>query len=172
MPDGTFVVESNNCAEALEAKYPDPTLHLEAQLHRHIMSKVDEATQYVLPLGLPTLVNECLPERSAKFFSEDREKRFGISLDDLANLKGEELFSAAEAPGGILEQLKDELHKHKKDDGPFVLGSQVSYGDFIIASLFESLARVVPRLYERVIGYDDSFKKLHDVCKPWLEKDD
>jgi hypothetical protein len=135
------------------------------------MAKVDEASTQVLPLYLFTFVRRYFPERSATFFLEDREKRFGIGLEDLANLKGEELFSAAEAQGGVLEQLKDELHKHKTDDGPFVLGSRVSYGDFPIASLFECAARADPQFYERLVGYDDSFKKLHEACKPWLERD-
>ena len=70
------------------------------------------------------------------------------------------------------DQLKAELHKHKKDEGPFVLGSQVSYGDFIIASFFESVERVDKAVYDRLVGYDDSFKRLHEGCRPWLERDE
>lgn len=164
-------MESNNCAEALESLYPEPTLYLDANLHRNIMEKVDQSTNHVMPLALPTLIHKCLPDRSAKFFDEDREKRFGIKIDDLAALKGEELWQAGESPGGALEQIKDELHKHKKDDGPFVLGSQVSYGDFVIASLFEATERVDKSVYDRLMGYDKSFKELHEACRPWFQRD-
>lgn len=166
------MTESNRCAEALEALYPEPSLHLDAQLHRHIMAKSDQAGSHTFPLALIIVVRRCLPPRSAEFFLEDRKKRFGISLDDLAKLKGEEAWKVGEASGGAFEQLKDELHKHKKDEGPFVLGSEVSYGDFVVAGLFESMARVDKQLYQRLMGYDDSFKRLHEACKPWLERDD
>ena len=172
LSDGKFVVESNNCAEALETRYPEPTMHLGEDLHRDIMAKVDQATLQAFPLALIICVRRCLPERSAEYFLEDRKNRFGISLEDLAKYKGEESWQAGEAPGGAFEQLKDELQKHKKDEGPFVLGSQVSYGDFVIASFFESLERVDKTLYDRLVGYDASFKRLHEVCRPWLERDD
>ena len=172
LPDGTFVAESNNCAEALESLYPEPKLHLDANLHRTIMEKVDQSTGNIMPLIMPALLHDCLPERSSKFFDEDREKRWGIKPLDLAALKGEELWQAGEAPGGSFEQLKDELHKHKKDDGPFVLGSQVSYGDFVIASLFEAVERVETSAYDRLMGYDESFKRLHEACRPWFQRDD
>ena len=164
-------MESNNCAEALESLYPEPSLHVDAQLHRDIMKEVDQVANHVFPLALIICVRRCLPERSAKFFLEDRERRFGISLEDLSTFKGEEAWKAGETSGGAFEQLKNELHKHKKDDGPFILGSQVSYGDFIIASMFESMRRVDKQLFDRLVGYDSSFKRLHEVCQPWLEKD-
>ena len=146
-------------------------MHLDEELHRNIMAKVDQAALQAYPLALIICVRRCLPERSAEFFLEDRKKRIGISLEDLAKFKGEESWQAGEAPGGAFEQLKDELHKHKKDDGPFVLGSQVSYGDFVIASFFESIERVDKQHYDRMVGYDESFKRLHEVCRPWLERD-
>lgn len=172
LPDGTFVAESNSCAETLESRYAEPTIHLDEHLHRNIQTIVDEAASQAFPLALIICVRRCLPERSAAFLLEDRKKRFGISLEDLAKYKGEESWQAGEAPGGSFGKLKDELQKHKKDDGPFVLGSKVSYGDFIIAGFFECVERVDKTLYDRLIGYDESFKSLHEVCRPWLERDD
>ena len=170
-PDGTFVVESNNCAEALESRYPEPTLHLDEQLHRNIMAKVDQATQHIFPLAMIIVCDRLLSKRSSEFFLEDRKRRFGASMQDLATYHGEDAWKAGEAPGGAYEQLKDELHKHKKDRGPFVLGSKVSYGDLIMASMFESVERVDKQLYDRLIGYDESFGRLHNECRPWLERD-
>ena len=48
----------------------------------------------------------------------------------------------------------------------------VSYGDFVIASLFECIKRVNMKVYERLIGFDESFKQLHLACRPWLVRDD
>lgn len=172
LPDGKFVVESNNCAEALESRYPEPSLHLDARLHRTIMTKVDQASSNIFPLALVILVQKWLPKRSAEYFAEDRAKRFGISIEDLSKYKGEEQWEAGEVPGGNFDQLKDELTKHKRDEGPYVLGSQVSYGDFVLASLFESCERVDKQIYDRLMGFDPSFKQLHEACRPWFQRDD
>ena len=53
-----------------------------------------------------------------------------------------------------------------------MLGSQVSYADFLAVAVFECLERCDVESYEKVIGYDPVFKNLHEACRPWLERDD
>ena len=67
---------------------------------------------HIGPYALILAVRNILPERSGKFLLEDREKRFGIDLESLSNLKGEEAFKAGEGPGGAFEQLKDAAHEY------------------------------------------------------------
>lgn len=57
-------------------------------------------------------------------------------------------------------------------DGPFVLGSEVSYADFVVVALSECLRRVHRPDYERFMAFDKSFPELHAACGEWLERDD
>lgn len=172
LPDGSFVSDSTRVAPKLESLYPEPSLHLDAALHDSVADAVEAVVSGTIASSLLLLL-EVLPERSSKFFAEDRAKRFGMPLEDLAaNYGGDPAWQAAEAPGGSLEQLLNVLTKHRKDEGPFVLGSQVSYGDFIVAGLFESYKTIDSKAYERLISFDKSFKDLHEACQPWLQRDD
>lgn len=147
-------------------------MHLDAGIHNEILEAVDAAVMAVVPNALVQLL-KILPERSATFFAEDRKKRFGISLEELAKAKGGAAgWEAARAPGGPLDKLRDVLTKHRRDEGPFALGSQVSYGDFIAASLFECLERTDIDSYHQLMSFDDQFKTLHNKCRPWLQRDD
>ena len=166
-------MDSIDIAEKLEAIYPEKSLRLDAQLHGQITDTVLACAMFLVPDGMLWCTRNMLTDRSAPWFAEDRKKRLGMSLEEFAAQKGREAaFQAAEAKGGAFGKLKDVLTKHRKDDGPFVLGSEVSYGDFVAASLFECFKRGETKMYERFIGYDESFKKLHEACEPWLRKDD
>ena len=63
------------------------------------------------------------------------------------------------------------LKEHKKDDGPFLMGSQVCYGDFVLAAMAEAVQRVGSDLYDRLISHCADVKELHEGCRQWFEKD-
>jgi len=162
-------MESPPITEKLEALYPEPSLHLETGLHNEAYALADSMVFTAGPDFLVPLVTDVLREPAGAWFAEDRQKRFGISLQDLeAKMGGEACRPAVEE---LLEKIKTLLTTHKKDEGPFVLGSTPSYADFPIAGLFESLVRMHPGRAESILKYDPSFEKLHAACKPWLERD-
>jgi hypothetical protein len=47
-----------------------------------------------------------------------------------------------------------------------------SYSDFIIVGMLHFLKVIDEKIYERIVGMDDSFAKVYDACKPWLKRDD
>lgn len=160
---------SLSIASKLEGTYPEPSLHLDTGLHEKVDTIASEVTMAVLPNALPNVVNNVLQEPSKTWFAEDRHRRFGMSLDELASkLGGEQGWQNAQES---LKKLKDLLAGSKKNEGPFLLGSTPSYGDFLIAALFESLERLKKDDYEKVMGYDETFTALHEACKPWTKKD-
>lgn len=57
-------------------------------------------------------------------------------------------------------------------EGPFVLGKEVSYADFVVVALFECMKRCDPPGFERLMAFDKSFKGLHEACEEWLKRDD
>ncbi|KAK3684544.1 hypothetical protein LTR37_020186 [Vermiconidia calcicola] len=171
--DGTMVMNSINIVSALEQRYPEPTLHLDAELHGPITEAVEGLLFVIWWDALASIPRGVLTEKSASYFAEGRAAYFGTSLDDLAATKGgEKAWEAAAVPGGPADKLKDVLTKHRRDQGPFALGSQVSYGDFVAVGLFECVERSHLESYERLMGLHDTFKTLHEACRPWLARDD
>ena len=61
---------------------------------------------------------------------------------------------------------------HKRDEGPFILGSQVCYADFMAASVVEVFRRVEDGAFERMCGAVDGLKELHEGCAPWFRRND
>ena len=172
LPDGTFVMDSINIAKKLESMYPSPSLRLDTHLHEPVTEAVGICAFGLWPDGSLSTFRNVLSDRSALWFAEDRKKRVGMFLEELSTQKGgEAAWKALESPGGPFDMLKDVLTRHRKDSGPFVLGSEVSYGDFVAASLFEGIARTDAKIYDRMMGHDKSFQMLHKACSAWLERD-
>ncbi|KAK5166664.1 uncharacterized protein LTR77_008208 [Saxophila tyrrhenica] len=163
-------MDSQTIAERLEELSPAPSLHLDTMVHE----SVHAALLSVIGAARPTIIlaaqQNILSEGSAAWHAQDRERRFGKSVEQWEKDEGGEKGWKAAQPG--LEAVKAELNRHKRDEGPFVLGGTVSYGDFLIAGFFEWLRRADASLYERYVRYDESFKKHREACEPWLARDD
>lgn len=95
-----------------------------------------------------------------------------MSLAEFAIQRGRKsAWRVAEEAGGPFSRLKEQLIVHKLDRGPFVLGSRVSYNDFVIAGFFECFSRADLTHYVRLMSFDESFPQLHQACRPWLQRD-
>lgn len=163
-------MDSQPIAAALEKLKPTPSLHLDAVDHAKLQDLAIGVMVTLSPLWLSVVHEQILRPGSVQYFKEDRERQLGgMSLRDYEKQHGDGAFKAAE-PG--MQRLKDELTTHKKDEGPFILGSTPTYGDLVVAALFEGMERVVPKVHERVISFDNSFRELHEACKPWCKRDD
>ena len=162
-------MDSRRIVDKLEALYPDPSLHLEANAHDKILPALGKVVNAARPMILAAVWRNVLREPSASFFAKDRHRRFGKTLDQLEREDGGDKAWAAAQIG--LESLKLDMKQHKKDDGPFLFGSNVSYGDFLITAIFTWLERADSRIFEKFVGYDESFRRVYEACGPWLERD-
>lgn len=172
LPDGTTVMNSANIAPVLERLYPSPSLHLDAELHGPI-TKAAENFAGVVWWDTMAALPSILPQRSSEYFEETRAVTFGASLKEVARAKGgDAAWKTAAEPGGVAEKLADLLSKHRRDEGPFILGSKPSYGDFIVASVFECFERCCVEDYRKAMALDKRFPALHEACRPWLRRDD
>lgn len=167
---GTCVMDSLAIARKLEELHPEPSLRLELGLHDKAAAAVGKAAFPLFPAFLPRVSRDVLVESTVPLVNAGREKRFGMTIDQLAAMYDEEKTWKAVEPG--FGEMKALLTEHKRDDGPFILGSQVSYGDFVMVALFEGLRRIGEDLWEKVVGWDESFKHVYEACKPYMEKDD
>jgi glutathione S-transferase len=165
-------MNSANIVGKLEELYPEPSLHLDAELHGPMTAAIEGLAGVVWWDTLATIPS-ILPERSSVYFTETRKATFGASLEDVAKMKGgPEAWKTAAQPGGAAEQVRDMLTKHRKDEGPFVLGSQLSYADLIAASVWECIEICGPEDYKRLMALDPTFQIHHDACRPYFKRDD
>lgn len=165
----TYIMDSLAIAQGLESHYPQPPLHLSNNLHDDLGPILGKITFPLIPVFMPRIGRDIVPESAAAWFQETRSKRFGMPLAELEAQKGGDSAWEAAKPG--LDELREFLRAHKRDEGPFVLGSEVCYADFVIVSMMESLRRIGPELFEKFVGENEELRALHGACGKWMEKD-
>ncbi|KAF2726334.1 hypothetical protein K431DRAFT_214246 [Polychaeton citri CBS 116435] len=171
LPDGTAIMDSMPIAEKLETLYPEPSLHLDTGVPQKIQEvAVDTLAPWLLPIFIPLTPHLLSSNTSREHFEQERARIFGMSMQDFAKEKGGE--AGWEAAQPVLKKFAEELNRHKVDEGPFVLGSEVSYADFIAAGMFEWMRKIDAKYYGMFMEIDSSLKRLHEACKPWMERDD
>lgn len=172
MPSGAIITDSLAIAHALEAHTRSPSLHLDAAVLEPVQRAVSDAFAALRPLVLPMVPATLLNEPSASFFLRTRAERFGQPLARLA--ESEAVRSGRvwrEAEEGGLAALRELLREDAS--GPFFLGREVSYADFVFVAFLRFFERVDRRvLFERCVRFDEGFGRLYEACGKWLERDD
>lgn len=95
-----------------------------------------------------------------------------MDLDELEATKGGDGAWELAKPG--LDELEELTREHKVDEGPFVLGSKVSYADFVVVAVLEGFRRIGGDLFERILQGREGLRGVWEACSKagWLEKDD
>lgn len=169
LPDGTYIRDSAAIAAKLQDLHPSPPLVFDTASQQKVEQAIGKIAGPLIPVFMPRVARDVITESSALHFRELRQKAFGMSLDDLEASRGGEDAWKATGPG--FEELRAVMREFKRDDGPFILGSEVSYGDFLVVALLESQQRIGSDLGERFLAVDESFGRLLEACKPLMEKD-
>lgn len=162
-------MDSHVIAKELEKRYPSPSLHHDEVMQAEIENAIQNVFTSVCVEAWIQLVHGVLPERSAVWWRQNREKRLAMSLE--AYVAQSKSGDADKAAGQSIRELHDVIARYRRDDGPFVLGSKISYGDFAIAAFLESIERTHQPTYERLVGYNDVLQDLHLASKDWLKRD-
>ena len=161
-------MDSSKIVTELEKRYPDPPLHLDSP----ILAEIEEIRKTMaLPLSpilMPRIPRSILNQASVNYFNETRSKRLGMPLDEFEKSEkgGEAAYRNAEP---VLRKIAELL---RQNGGPFFMGRDVSYSDFIVVGFFRFLHRLGNDVFERVMDIDNSFPRLYNACQPWLERDD
>lgn len=172
LPDGTYAQDSANIAPKLEEQCPEPSLLLETGLHLEAQRVLGEVAGPLLSVVFPAVARNIVMEHYADWWVEKKEIMLGMSMPEFEATGGEygnKAWKAAE-PGFV--EMKEFLASNKKDEGPFILGSRPSYGDFVIASMLEALMIIENGLFERFVGYDEQLRELHSACREWFVKNE
>jgi glutathione S-transferase len=119
---------------------------------------------------MPLIPRNLLRPTSIPLFNAARAARFGMPLDELEATKGGEQAWEAARPG--LDALEALMGEWKVDEGPFVLGSRVSYADFVVVAVLEGFRRVGEELFERICEGREGLRGVWGACGEWLGRDD
>ncbi|KAF2164175.1 hypothetical protein M409DRAFT_56874 [Zasmidium cellare ATCC 36951] len=173
LPDGSYVMESRHIADALEKLQPEPSLRLDTGYPERAQGIVDLLLRTVVVPFMYRIPDWLLRPEGAKWYHQERQKLFGgMTLYDFAEheeFSGERAWQKAEPAMNDLRNLLAE-----NQTGPFVMGSQVSYADFIIVSYFKFLTKIDKDgdAYGRMVGFDPSFEALFKACEKWYARDE
>lgn len=167
LSDGSYIQDSANIAPKLEEQCPEPSLHLETDLHVEAGKLLGRIAFPLLSVLYPTIARNAILPHYVDSWTAGKEKMLGTSMREFETSGGENAWKAAE-PG--FAALKEFLASNKKDRGPFILGSRPCYGDFIIAAMLESVRVVGDGLFEKFVSYDQQLTELHAACSRWFEK--
>lgn len=168
-PDGTILTDSAVLVKKLEDMYPSPSLNLDEELEGEAYQAVVLTSMPLFTLYMPHVARNVIEESTVPAFEATRQKKFGMSIADFEKKGGEHVWVAAE-PG--FAAMKALLTKHKRDEGPFIHGSQVCYADFILVSAMEGFKRVGGGMFERVVAKEQVFSALYDASRAWVERAD
>jgi len=161
--------DSAELAVKLEELYPEPSLRLDAELEQEVTGALAAAlTPWVPKYLMMRLWRDVIAEEDVDWFHEDHIRRYKVGLEKLPrDLEGRAIGKARQG----LDELLGLLKKYRKDDdGPFLLGSEVCYADFILVAALHSF-NIIGRL-ERVLGQRKEWRELYAACRGWLEKKD
>ncbi|KAF9443132.1 hypothetical protein P691DRAFT_779056 [Macrolepiota fuliginosa MF-IS2] len=134
---GAALSDSYKIAEYLDKAYPDTpqvfppgTEALQAAFYDHFFQVISPLWPIVLPR-----VPETLNERSAEYYTRTRAERFGKPLDQMEPV-GEDRIIAWEKIKASFGQLDGWL---SKSPGKFIFGDTVTFSDFVVASMLQSV---------------------------------
>lgn len=163
-------MESMAINNKIQELYPEPHLPLELDLLEKMTPVNGKVLGPLMYLIMPRVRRNVICEPSKDWFKKDRERRFGAPEEQYEHEKGGEVAWKAAEPGQ--EQLSEWLKSQKQDQGPFILGSTVTYPDFVLAGRCEFVKLIGEDTYDRLVKPVDGLEDLHKACKPWLARND
>ncbi|RYO82489.1 hypothetical protein DL766_006324 [Monosporascus sp. MC13-8B] len=171
MPNGDYIMDSFEIAQALEKAFPTPSLHLESPYLEKLSAVMPDTMGALVGIFVPLIPERLLNEASKPYWYEKREAKVGMPLDRLAREKGgDEAWKAAEPHLRKVTALLGE-----NADGPFFMGKEVSYADFVWAGCLIFYRRIGDDVFQKLLdatGDRDLHLKLLEGVEPWSERDD
>lgn len=158
-------MESWKIARALEPVYQDPPLYLDSPILPRMETILGKLVTSLRPAFVPLVPKIFLNPASQAYFIPSREKHVGMSLDEYA--KGTD--QGIEDASPHVKELAGLLSENQQ--GPFFLGKEVSYADFVVVAWLRMLVRL--GIQDKIWALDGGkeLKDLYDACAKWLERD-
>lgn len=167
--DGIYVMDSKNIARELERRFPapSPTLYLDSPYVQRMEEVMPRILEPLRSIWQPRVATNLLSKRSKEYFERTRSERLGITLVELAQRDTDEAWAKAR-PG--FDEVAQMLKEH--NEGPFVMGQELSYADIILVSELQFFKRIDEAIFQKAVEIDESFQDLYDACGEWLARSD
>lgn len=170
-----MLIWTSNIVEKLEAACPTPSLHLDDSLQQKAQDISNQIIFPVVAWMFNRIYSEIITEEEKEWFRKDRESRGSammgrdhISLEEWEKETGGKGSFEASEPG--MAKLSKLLRDHKRDNGPFILGSQVCYADLMVGGLAEAFRRIGDGAYEKLMESVVGLKELCESCSLWFQR--
>jgi len=166
LPSGEYVMESRVIADKLEQLQPAPSLHLDSPYLARIEQLLPKLQNAVRPVFMPGVPKTFLNPPSRDYFVRSRETAIGMSLDEYAAKNTDQAWEDAKP---FVKEVAGIYGEHA--EGPFLMGNQVSYADFMVVGMLRMLDRlgVVDKIFAMDGG--DKLKEVYEASAKWLERD-
>ncbi|KAK2592605.1 hypothetical protein QQS21_009712 [Conoideocrella luteorostrata] len=168
--DGTWIMDSRKIAAAIEKLHPQPCLHMDSPYLPKVEEILPKIFQNVIPFCYNRIPINLLNEASTQYWYTTRAERVGMPVQEFEKKHGGE--AAYEGAEPHLRQMTELL---KETEGPFFMGTDVSYADFVWAAALVFFERVDKGMYREILkrtGDEGPHKLLLDGCAPWLKRND
>ncbi|KAK9481635.1 hypothetical protein V1527DRAFT_448535 [Lipomyces starkeyi] len=168
--NGTWIMDSAKIAHAVDALYPNPPLQINSPYQAKVDDLTIKITQPIVPIIYTRVPVNILNEVSAEYWYATRRQRLRMSVQEFEGKHGgQAAYLDAES------HLKEITALLKEKEGPFFMGSEVSYADFTWVAVLTFLKRVDEGIFAEVIkrtGDVAVHNSLLDACAPWLKRTD
>ncbi|KAK5957624.1 hypothetical protein OHC33_000811 [Knufia fluminis] len=157
LPDGTWIMDSRAIANEIEKRHPTPSVHLDSP----VLSKIEEIMTKIMPalvgIYVPLVPQRLLNEASHPHWYKTRPVWVGMPLDQLQRERG-----GQKAWDGAKPYI-DEVTKMLKEDqsGPYFLGKEISYADFVWAGYLIFMQRIGQDVWEDLMRTAGADAEVH-----------
>lgn len=155
-PNGEAAMDSPVVALEVNKRYPEPRLDMAEELQAKAMPILGEILPALLGEFYPRIQRDILLPEVVEGWTRKKEAMFGMSMAEFQAQRGGEVAWGKAKPG--FEKLRAFL---QEGGGPFVKGKEVTYLDFVLAALMESVKRIGEDMFERLYGEVPELKILH-----------
>jgi len=159
-------MESGKIAAALEAAHPSPSLRLDHPIVAEVQTLLSKCIAPLGPEIFPLARDNVISEPSFDYWVRARTADFG-DLDTLRAEKG-----GQQSWDNARPRLEEMAALLKKEGGPFFLGKEACYADFIWAGFVRFVRRVSVDEFEKLVGVDEVLRRQYEACEKWMERDD
>ncbi|KAL8678370.1 MAG: hypothetical protein Q9186_005264 [Xanthomendoza sp. 1 TL-2023] len=165
---GAYIMDSKLIAAELENLYPNPPLVLNTAEEQILEALAPKFMQIMGATLAPKVAGNILGEESKGYLIAQREKASGLKFAEKGEEEEEEE-KAWEDVVPLVREMGQVLRSKKDEEGPFILGKEVSFADFVLVGWMVFLRRCGEGVWERFVGIEPGFGRLWEGCLGWVE---
>ncbi|KAK4151060.1 hypothetical protein C8A00DRAFT_17488 [Chaetomidium leptoderma] len=174
LPSGSYIMDSRAIAEHLEAAHPStPSLHLTSPILPRLEAIMPRLLPALAPMYLMLVPARLLSDASVAYWRVSRAEMVGMPLEEFEKVRSPQACWDEVAP--VLREVTALLKEENGSGGagPFFLGEEVSYADFVWAGFLLMCRCIGEEELEEVVkrsGDAEAHRALLKGLEPWTKR--